>query len=241
MPIRYKLTDADGYTRRGQSGETRWDEYVPTRVTDGEGDLCGASWTHVYTHPLLAEFLDPIHGKYGPNARLISVNVSGKCKKDRGLKEGWTKVSFRSMETRPNVSLTQKIAFGILCALQVYKDEKFQKWAADWLSGKNRTHTAANAANAASAANAANAANAAAYAAYAANAANTANAANAFNAANAAYAATHAAANAANTANTANAAHAAAYAATATDYAANAATAAAINLIKIAHQAMGIK
>ena len=163
MPIRYKLTDAEGYTRRGESGETKWDEYVPTRITSGKGNLCTHGWTHVYTHPLLAELLDPIHGDYGKTAKLISVTVSGRCKKDRGLKEGWTKVSFRSHETRQKVSSVQVIAFGILCAIKVYKKPEFQLWAKNWLSGKDRSANAA-----AHAAYAANAAYAAAYAAKAA-------------------------------------------------------------------------
>ena len=34
----------------------------------------------------------------------------------------------------PNITLTQKIAFGILCALEVYKVEDFVKWANNWLN-----------------------------------------------------------------------------------------------------------
>ena len=214
MPIRYKLTDADGYTRRGESGETKWDEYAPQRVTTGDGDLCGPGWTHVYTHPLLAEFLNPIHGKYGSCAKLISVNVSGKCKKDRGLKEGWTKVSFRSHETRQKISSVSVISFGILCALEVYKEPKFQLWAKNWLLGKDRSYAyssahAASVASSAAHAASAHAAHAAIHAAYAANAAT--------HAAYAANAATHAA-------------KAAAYAASGD-----------LNLIKLARQAMKIK
>ena len=165
MPIRYKLTDTDGYTRRGESGETMWDEYAQVRITDGQNGLCGPGWTHVYTHPLLAELFDPIHGQYGKNAKLISVNVSGESKTDRGLKEGWTRVSFKQNEKRISVNLTQRTAFGILCAIKVYKDPSFQKWAWNWLSGKDRSACyAAYAANAAdnAAANAAAAARAAA-------------------------------------------------------------------------------
>ena len=142
MPVRYKLTDANGYTRKGKYGETKWDKHSPIRITSGEGDLCAHGWTHVYTHPLLAELLDPIHGDYGKTAKLISVNVLGRCKKDRGLKEGWTKVSFRSHETRQKVSSVQVIALGILCAIKVYKKPEFQLWAKNWLSGTDRSANA---------------------------------------------------------------------------------------------------
>ena len=212
MPVRYKLTDAEGYTRKGKYGETKWDKHAQTRVTNGKGDLCTHGWTHVYTHPILAEFLDPIHGQYGSCSKLISVNVSGRCKKDRGLKEGWTKVSFRSHKTRQKVSSVQVIAFGILCAIKVYKKPEFQLWAKNWLSGKDRSANAAT--------HAAYAAHAAFYAAaYAANAANAAF----YAAASAAYAA--------------NAAYAAAYAAKAAAHAASG----DLNLIKLARQAMKIK
>ena len=55
MTTLYKLTDRDGYTRRGDTGETLW---VPGRslTTDGGGNLCGPGFIHAYTDPLLGVF-----------------------------------------------------------------------------------------------------------------------------------------------------------------------------------------
>ena len=46
----------------------------------------------------------------------------------------------------PCDNINQKIAFGILCALEVYKDEKFRTWADSWLSGSDRSYDAAKSA-----------------------------------------------------------------------------------------------
>ena len=166
--IRYKLTDANGFTRRGISGETLWQKGT-IQETTGEGDLCGPGWTHVYTHPLLAVMLDPIHGQYGPNAKLISVKVNGKNKTDHGLKEGWTTVRYRRAEKLPKVSMVQRVAFGVICSMANYKDPGFTKWAKNWLLGKDRSAEAAG--DAVRAAQAAEAAAEAARAAWAARAA----------------------------------------------------------------------
>lgn len=145
MKIRYKLTDSNGYTRRYKSGETLWKKGT-VRKTSGKGDLCDAGWTHVYTHPPLAEMFDQIHGQYGASAKLISVFVGGKSKTDHGTKEGWTVVKFRRREKRRKVKLVHKIAFGILAAKEVFSDPAWSKWADDWLAGRDRTQAAARAA-----------------------------------------------------------------------------------------------
>lgn len=43
----------------------------------------------------------------------------------------------------PRLTITQHIAFGILCALEVCGDGGFVKWGNQWLEGKNRTESAA--------------------------------------------------------------------------------------------------
>ena len=229
----YKLTDKNNETYNN----TKWGENV-THETDGSGDLCGPGWLHFYTSAELAILMNPVHASIS-SPKLWEAEAEGKFKDDFGRKGGCTKLTTTKEISIPNITTNQKIAFAILCGLEVYKDEKFQKWANEWLENKDRSADAANAAaNAANAAvdaayAAANAAANAADAAYAANAAANAavdaayaaNAANAADAANAAYAAANAAANAADAAYAANAADAA-YAANAAD-AANAAYAAA--------------
>jgi len=221
METYYKLTDATNKTHEG----CQWGPGV-MNATSGEGDLCGPGWTHWYTDPLLAVMLNSIHGTFDlATAHLWRGHngPSGVVKTNHGLKVGLTRGVTDERIELPVVSLTQKIAFGILCALQVRwdGDASWRAWGEQWLSGEDRTRKAIATANAA--------AGAAADAAYAAGIAADANAANAI-------AAAYAAANAAN-ATAYAAANAAAYAA----YAAATAANAAIDLIAIARKAMLVK
>jgi hypothetical protein len=69
---------------------------------------------------------------------------------DHGLKFGFTEMGVVEELPLPNITTTQKVAFGILCVKQVHAEPRWNEWADNWLSGKDRT--AASAARAASAA-----------------------------------------------------------------------------------------
>ena len=77
---------------------------------------------------------------------MIAVWVIGKTLSDCGLKEGWTRVVYSRAVRRRKVNLTQKIAFGILCALETPQEPGFQRWARNWLGGKDRSQKSAKAA-----------------------------------------------------------------------------------------------
>jgi len=215
--IKYKLTNQNLQTHNNFRWKVRKWVKVKGKLKQS---LCTDGWLHCYDSPLLAVLHNPIHAAI-ENPRLWEVEVDGECKNDRGLKCGYRRMRlFREIPV-PNMSIIQRKAYGILCAKEVVTDNKWNLWADNWLSGKDRT---ANAAYAAANA-AADAAYAAADAAYAADAA-----AYAVNAANAAYAV-----------NAANAAYAAAYAAYAAAYAADAARPKTINFVKLAKQAMSFE
>ena len=153
---KYKLTDQNMRTHIG----FQW-KLNEEKTTSGQGDtLCNASWLHYYHSPLLAVLLNPIHADI-KNPRLFEVKALGKHLDDRGLKGGCNRMTLIKELKLPEITLNQKIAFGILCSLQVYKEKSFVSWAKNWLSGTNRD-TAAYAADAYAAD---------AYAAYAADAA----------------------------------------------------------------------
>jgi hypothetical protein len=58
----YKLTDIDGYTRRGQRGETHWAEgTVVSKEPVDNPELCTDQVVHAYTNPTLALLFNPIH------------------------------------------------------------------------------------------------------------------------------------------------------------------------------------
>ena len=168
----YKLTDKNNRTRNN----TQWGINVSHTATGIKKNLCSDGWIHFYTHPLLAVLMNPNHANF-INPKLWEAEASGEMKHE-SLKSGCKTLTTIKEIPLPEVSVTQKIAFAILCAKEVCKDEKWNSWADKWLSGEDRSkETAYAAANAAAAAYAAGAAAnadanaAAAYAAFAAAAA----------------------------------------------------------------------
>ena len=193
--IRYKLTGQDMQTYGG----TQWVLGEPKAVpeADRSDEMCSSGVLHYYTSPEQAVLFNPIHADI-PSPRLFRVEIDREVDCD-GLKGCCHSMTLLEELPLPVITTEQRAAFAIRCALEVYTDPAFVRWAEAWLSGEDRSADAARAA--------AYAANAAAYAANAANAAYAAAradaraAAYAANAANAAYAAARAAANAAYAAN----------------------------------------
>jgi hypothetical protein len=141
MELRYKLTDQNMQTHNG----FQW-ELNTWKKAEGKGtELCSEDFLYCYTDPLLAEILNPIYADY-INPRLFKCNVKGEHKEDSGLKEGWKEMNLIEEMPLPEVSLTQRTAFGILCAKEVCKDSEWNGWADSWLSGKDRSKEAARAA-----------------------------------------------------------------------------------------------
>ena len=147
MKTAYKLMHRDLTTYNGYSwvmGE--W------RETSGEGDLCGPGWLHGYDTPTIAAFHNPIHANFPlEKAVLVRMDCQGNYKADLGLKSGWTEMC--PVEQVPLVIPTteQRVCYGIYCAVWVYRDADFIRWARIWLSGTDRSESAAAAAEAAAA------------------------------------------------------------------------------------------
>jgi hypothetical protein len=140
-------------TRTGEYNEHIWElgkKYkIAEELQDEEALLCSSSWFHVYSSPILAILLNVLHADI-PAPRIFKCACSGLHKEDRGLKEGFTEVKLTSEIELPKITLTQTIAFGILCAQKVYFDKEWNEWANDWLNNNNRTaRTAYDTANAA--------------------------------------------------------------------------------------------
>ena len=145
----YKLTDENDQTYGG----CQWGKDV-THTADGKGDLCTKHWIHAYSHKLVAVVMNPSHGNYDPKTMHLWECEAEIGKDDHGLKFGTTKLTTIKRVSIPRMSEAAKVRFAIYCALEVYKDKSFKKWADDWLSGKDRSE-AARAARAARAAEAA--------------------------------------------------------------------------------------
>jgi len=133
----YKITDVNDRTFRG----FKWYE-GKVHKTDGKGELCSSSFIHFYRDKRLAVLLNPIHGCYYP-FHLWLGEAGGTIKEDNGLKWGCTEFRMIKRVSIPRITLTQKIAFGILCSLEVCTDPEYKKWAEGWLQNKDRTAKAA--------------------------------------------------------------------------------------------------
>ncbi len=183
--MKYKLTDSNGCTKN----KTKWGPGVTHMATGNGTALCSDGFIHFYDDLLVGVFMNPIQGKF-VNLRAFEGESIGEVVTE-GTKSGAKGFTTLREVNVPQVSTTQRVAFGILCALEVSKSASFVTWAGKWLSGVDRSrdtaYATADAANAV--ADAVDAA--AAAAAYAAAAA----------AAAAAYSAVYAAADAVNAAN----------------------------------------
>ncbi|MEN6550233.1 MAG: hypothetical protein ABFE07_29665 [Armatimonadia bacterium] len=126
----YKLTDATGQTHGG----CQWGEGV-THTAPGGGALCTKAWIHAYTSPLLAVLLNPIHGRFTPEAMRLWECEGGIGATDHGLKVGCTSLTTIREIPVPQVSCEQWVSFAILCAKEVCTDDGWTEWAGSWLDG----------------------------------------------------------------------------------------------------------
>jgi len=136
----YKLTDEKNQTW----DKCQWGKNV-THKASGKGGLCSEGWIHAYEHPLLAVLHNPIHGNYDPETmHLWECKTTDKNpKRDGQLKLGVRNLTTKKQIPLPAINITQRIAYGILCAKKVYHEKSWNKWADNWLSGKDRAEASA--------------------------------------------------------------------------------------------------
>lgn len=162
----YKLLTQDMKTRKGKYNEMDWSDVGEWHEANGEGGLCTAGMIHDYDDPWIAVVLNPAHAAIH-NPVMYETERDGPTETD-GLKCGCKRLRLVRRVDIPDVPRVQRVAFGILAAMQVCHDDVWLTWARAWLSGEDRSSTSARyAADAAAYAAFAAAATAAAYAAYA--------------------------------------------------------------------------
>ena len=132
-----KLTDQNLRTYGG----FQWELGVSAPVLPPGGKLCSGSFYHGYEHPYLAVLLNTVHANF-ENPRLFLIKVEGEVVSDKGLKFGCKSMTLLEEIPLPKITKTQRVAFAILCAKQVCKDEAWNVWANKWLSGEDRTKAA---------------------------------------------------------------------------------------------------
>ena len=156
----YKLTDENNRTHNN----TQWGENVTHEAMGNGKKLCTDGWIHFYEDPLVAMMMNPIHASFD-NPHLWEAEAEGEVLRE-ATKSGCKKLTTLKQIPLPEITLTQRVAFGILCALEVCEDESFRGWAKKWLSGKDRSACAAYAVHTTACSYAALTAAYAAYAAY---------------------------------------------------------------------------
>lgn len=159
----YKLTDQQMRTRAGKRNEVRWQ--LGVRVSADLSlppECCTPGVVHCYDDPYVALLLNPIHANFA-SPRLFAAEWDGVRVDDRGLKAGVQHLTLVAELPVPVITTSQRVAFGILCTMEVTRNARWREWAERWLSGEDRSRAASYAA--ADAAD--DAAAAAAYAAYA--------------------------------------------------------------------------
>ena len=137
----YKLTDENNQTRNN----TQWGENVTHEATGNGKKLCTDGWIHFYEDPLVAMMMNPAHASF-KNPHLWEAEAEGEMLRE-ATKSGCKKLTTLKQIPLPEITLTQRVAFGILCALEVCAEESFREWAKNWLSGKDRSVCAAYAAD----------------------------------------------------------------------------------------------
>ncbi len=162
----YKLLTQDMKTRKGKYNEMDWSDVGEWHVAAGEGGLCTAGMIHDYDDPWIAVVLNPAHAAIHDPV-MYETERDGPTETD-GLKCGCKRLRLVRRVDIPDVPRVQRVAFGILAAMQVCHDDVWLTWARAWLSGEDRSSTAARYAAEAAARYAAFAAAAEAAARYAA-------------------------------------------------------------------------
>ena len=124
----YKLTDFDNKTRN----DTIWGENV-THTANGEGNkLCTGAFIHAYRHPLIAALMGPFHV---PDYTKLW-ECEGEVIADDGAKVGCKSLTTVKEIMLPELTTEQRVKIAILCAKEVYKEEKWSEWADGWLMGE---------------------------------------------------------------------------------------------------------
>jgi hypothetical protein len=135
----YKLTDSEGYTKNNTHWSVGTTHSLEVKLNP---QLCSRDVLHAYTSPLLAALMYPAHIDF---KNTLCFTVDGEIAVTDGTKVGCFSLTVTGTFVLPELSLTQRIAFGILCTLELLsgKDKKFIQWTEKWLSNEDRSIVAA--------------------------------------------------------------------------------------------------
>jgi hypothetical protein len=140
----FKLTDEKGQSFNGM----QWGEGITNEIQLKEDEtiaLCSNTCLHFYDDKYLAVLLNPTHAQFKSPILWEAIADGSNIISNYNLKFGCLKLTTLRKIELPEYTDLQKIYFGIICAKEVYKDEQWQTWADNWISGKDRSLKAATA------------------------------------------------------------------------------------------------
>jgi len=136
----YKITNQDGYTRRGEEGETKWGENVTHRIRKKGIAFCSDEVFHCYIDPYLAVLMNPIHGNYDPETMQLWEATTNRIVVDDSTKSGCKTLTTVKVIPTPVLSTNQRIKIAILSAMKV---NQLHSWAMRWITNQDRSAEAA--------------------------------------------------------------------------------------------------
>ena len=134
-----KLTNTDLTTHGGML----WGEGVTHEAAGDSGQgLCSDGWIHYYEDPLLASFMRTEYG-YDGDVFAWECIPEGEVKRDGQLKSGCRRLTTIRKIPLPVITTEQRVEIAIRCALVVYHEPSFIRWAENWISGADRSEKSA--------------------------------------------------------------------------------------------------
>jgi hypothetical protein len=139
----YKLTDLDGYTRKGISGETFWAEGEVVHPTGVGTKPCGPGVLHAYISPEVAVLGNPAHASI-ITPRCFEVELEIRHRLADWRTDGFMRWIASPLKVvrevpLPALSMEELVAWAIC----VSPHESTRAWALKWLSGEDRSWEAA--------------------------------------------------------------------------------------------------
>jgi len=141
--MKIKLTDADGYTRRGEDNETLWGEGIGHTAMGKGRELCTSDVIHYYDSVEEAVMYNPVHACI---SNPVAWECGGRMAAHDGAKGGCKTLTTIRRVPLPELTIEQRIKVAIYCALEVCTSPDFVRWANAWLIGADRSGEAAQAA-----------------------------------------------------------------------------------------------
>jgi len=135
-----KLTNEYNRTRDGFTNCLQWGVGVTHEASGYGHTLYSDKWIYCYADPLIAVLRDCQEGRYCPFAHLWECLGEGEHLSD-GLKWGFRRITTLRELPLPKVTAEQRVRWGILCSLEVYKEQRYVQWAQRWLRGTGRKAT----------------------------------------------------------------------------------------------------